>query len=383
MVQDPASVLLQDIQDEIAYILTLQRTNGAFIDGPGSNMINPYRNNAAALSLLQGEKPELTAVARYLGWYFGHVNKGNRFSLLDLPGSIYDYIDDGSQTDRSTHNYDSVDSYVATFLSLCLHYAEKGGCAEILNQNRQSLNLLVGAMKGLLDRWLTWDKPHFWKIKYLMDNCEVFKGFKDAAALFRVYLNDKTAADRCNLDADKVREAIHGQLRKLDDSQYYWAKGMLPWPRSVNWKIWYPDSVSQIYPLLFQVDYPDHPIAVRLFEELHEQHQGWKEFNYALAHGEKFKAGTDTSVYPWCLVGYVSAIMDQVYQHDERVRENNIRRTRDFYINVKTDIVAKNHSPFRVNNSGVYWTIEESAWYIFMLSQIVQNGWTGTTAWSE
>jgi len=380
--QDPASVLLQDLEDEVAYILTLQKTNGAFVDGPGSNMINPYRNNAAAMSLLQGTKPELAAVAGYLGWYFGHINEGSGYSSLDLAGSIYDYIDDGLPSDKSAHNYDSADSYAATFLSLCLQYAKKGGDAEILDQNRQSLKSVVSAMEGLLDQWLTWDKPYFWKVKYLMDNCEVHKGFKDAAVLFRTYLNDTAAADKYDLEARMIRDAIQGQLRKPDNSQYYWVKGWLRWPRAVNWKIWYPDSVSQIYPILFQVIYPYDPIAIRLFENLHEQHRGWSDFNYAAAHSEKFKAGSNASVYPWCLVGYVSALMDQVYQDDERARENNIRRTRDFYTNVKTKIIERSHEYFRVNNTAVCWTIEESAWYVCMLSQIMQNGWTDTVAWS-
>jgi len=116
-------------------------------------------------------------IRRYLEWYLAHLEDPDVYGLR---GTVYDYEVRGEE-EVPLHQYDSSDAYAPTFLSLVKLYVQVFGDGGWAKGIGEGLEMVAGAILGTLQKdGLTWARPD-WKVKYLMDNCEVFRGLKDLA----------------------------------------------------------------------------------------------------------------------------------------------------------------------------------------------------------
>ncbi len=241
------------ISSQTAYILSLQKPSGAITiwkdAWDGSNTINPYFANTAAMALLDAN-PTLhkTAVKKYIDWYFSKLNWPDTDGLY---GTVYDYAwKNGVETAKWT--YDSVDSYNATFLSLLRKYYEKTRDTTIFTTGNRAylVDMIGGTIVQLQDpnTKLT-NATKSYPIQYTMDNAEVSKGLADAAYIFSVVYRNQTSSLYYSTKATEVKNAIQSRLYSVLTNTY------LPYFGSAapNLKNWYPDSQAQLFPTLFWV----------------------------------------------------------------------------------------------------------------------------------
>jgi hypothetical protein len=154
----------------------------------------PYFANHSALALLAAHAragrnvEDVKRAARWLGFYAARQSP--------TTGYITDYRGSRSRgAFYSTGQFDSVDAYASTLLQLAQRYrAEVSGLA--LDERRELETLLspmvlrhaatlaLKAIESVTDAdGLTWAKPDY-KVKFLLDNVEVYGGLRAGEAFF-------------------------------------------------------------------------------------------------------------------------------------------------------------------------------------------------------
>jgi hypothetical protein len=196
----------------------------------------PYFSNYAATAML-GDPSCYPLVERYLDWYL---------RSLERDGTILDYSY-GSNLNFKTARPDSEDAYVGTFLALACLYHKKAGQAGWIKKILPSLKKVAGSIINLMDRdGLTFALAGY-KVKYLMDNCEAYRGLADFAELLQS-LGDREATYFGSV-AGKIAGGIERQLWNKRKSCYYASK--IGWlSRGANLKNFYPDAACQSFPVL-------------------------------------------------------------------------------------------------------------------------------------
>jgi len=318
---------------EAEWIAGLQLASGAvpMYSAPNHNngtqyKIVPYFAHFGLLGLL--EKPEhAPVVRRYADWYFAHLN---REPAEGVPaGSVFDYTADADRrTETPTGDFDSTDSYAATFLSLLRKYAEATGDEAYLIAHRDDIFLVAEAMVATKEKdGLTWAKPSY-RVKYLMDNSEVYMGLADMEWICRNVFGDEAAAEVWRKHKEEVYAAIRDDLWNESRQAYAVAKmedGKLHTP---DWTRFYPDATAQLFPIWTGVLEPDSDRAKELYERFNEHFPGWVK----LDKGDAF---------PWAIIAYTAAVMGD--------RE----RTDQFLDAVQKSFIEKGHPwPWYVMESG-------------------------------
>ncbi len=239
------------LQAEAQAIMARQLADGAYnmslptgSDGSFQNgqplWIEPYLGLQAAQAMLlaydiEGDAAYLASAKSYIEWYVAH---------LEADGTVFAYT--GTYPSySSTNNYDSTDSYAAEFLTLANMYFARTLDTTFLNWAWSYVPTVVGAMELTLDTQdgLTYAKPGN-DFKYLMDNTEVFLGFKNAA-LLAFAANDTAKYADWNSKAYNVQTGIE-TMYLLADGRYAWAKssnGAL----STDWVNVYADGDAQMF----------------------------------------------------------------------------------------------------------------------------------------
>lgn len=286
----------------VELIRQAQRSSGAIAMTPGGSAINPYFANLSARALLKAPD-NLAVVEAYMDWYLGHLNQD---------GTIDDYrVEAGAEV--TTGDYDSSDSYAATFLSLVDAWVAAGGNPEWVRRNRAALDRVAGAIVAVTDRdGLTWAKPGY-PAKLLMDNCEVYRGWTDWAHLLDG-LGDRRGARTARERAERIRRG----LAKLKQPAGLWAwaltkEGTAAPPDMTQF---YPDAVAQLFPLIFGLTTDDAG-----YHAFDASHPAWRNL----------EAGD----FPWLLPIYAAALAgDQpaVEQALAAVREGHQDLTWPWYI---------------------------------------------------
>ncbi len=168
--------------------------------------INPYYSNLAAAGLVKDPQRHVQ-VQQWMQWYINHLNWPDKWGIY---GTMYDYnIVNGQEV--SDGDADSTDSYAATFLSLAWAYYQTGDPAG--QTYVRGLAYQLDAIGGVLVQTqqpdgLTWAKPDY-QIKYLMDNCEAYRGLRDLASLFQA-LGDTAKQAHYTAAADSMLQGIQG-----------------------------------------------------------------------------------------------------------------------------------------------------------------------------
>ncbi|MCL6580425.1 MAG: hypothetical protein K6U08_02260 [Firmicutes bacterium] len=278
-------------------ILASQTSSGALRLKPSDERVIPYFANLACLGLVR-ERPQ--EVRAYLEWYLGHLNRPDRAGLV---GTVYDHEVDGAGEERSTGRYDSADAYAATFLTLVREYVEATGDLDFVRERLGDLTLVASVIRVLQDQdgliWATAARRE----KYLMDNCECFRGLVDWAAVLETLGHDQEAAD-IRAAAGQVRQAVITRLWNPKLGNFDWGIYTLWLPggrrveitRPSSWRRWYPDAVAQLFPVVSGLLKPQDKRAKALYESFNAWHPGW------VVHDKD-------DPHPWAIVGYAAALM--------------------------------------------------------------------------
>ncbi|MFD2371435.1 hypothetical protein ACFSO0_16030 [Brevibacillus sp. GCM10020057] len=281
------------VEGQKAYLLACQLPSGAFRLSPKSDQINPYFANLALISLVQLREWE--PVRRYVDWYLHHVGEHGYINDFRLKGT--EEVDTGKA--------DSEDSYHATLFSLLAAWIRASKETEWLTYRGKELAALMQAVGRLQQKdGLTWAKRSY-RVKYLMDNCEVAKGFEDAAFVFSM-LGDEDAEQEAARRAAACRKGIRSMYCPRRKSFAVYDN------RYPGWRKWYPDVTSQAFPIMYGSAPPDE--AASLYAKITE----------AFPHFETFQTG---DLYPWMSMGEAARLMG-----DWRRVETMLSTAVDLYI---------------------------------------------------
>ncbi|MBE3577237.1 MAG: hypothetical protein IMX00_06055 [Limnochordales bacterium] len=290
------------IAEEQEWIVSTQLAEGPF---PTGKRVVPYFANFATYGLLlsptDGEKYG-PAVRRHLEWYLSKLERPDRFGVR---GTVYDYELSWTGKLESKEDYDSSDSYGATFFSALYRYYKATGDRAFVVSHRAELEEIAGAVLATQEPdGLTWAKVNY-KMKYLMDNAEVYRGLLDLAALYREAIGDIERAVHYENEAARIRDAIEKKMWKGD--HYTLALDAAGRALPFNGKKWYPDATSQLFPIWLGVIDPSGEKASRIYQRFCADQPGWVEL-------EK------DDPFPWAQVGYTAALVGDYQRADAYVR---------------------------------------------------------------
>jgi hypothetical protein len=421
-----AAVVRNPAQLEADWIVSTQFADGAIPTHPDDMVIMPYYANLAATSILRYSSASgaayHTKAKAWIQWYFNHMNiAADKFGL---EGSMYDwkfsggtttglmYWKETSATDSTLipangpvdgePDYDSSDSYAATLMSLANAYWDTPGSDHaFITSNRYFLTFVMNALTTTIDTAgnttmnhvssdnLSWAKPlcvtgpnrpRFGCVdrsKYLMDNAEVAKGLKDAAALWqKAFRPGGTWVDGdasysyalWNGDATLVQNATLTTLKRTATSatsslEFYTSRepyvaGYPEFP-TPSYTVWYADSAAQAWPTLFGLLTPTHATSVAVRTKLNAR---WA----ACARPVKASCARDWPTMknvdaptPWTEIGYFSAVTGP---HTGAVSTDTLALAQDAYVRANlTNVVG-------VRPGG--WDVREAGWYIRLREQL-------------
>lgn len=288
--------------------------NGEYIDKktnvyvPAKYAIIPYLSNFAALALTK-DPAQHNKVKLYMQWYFNHLNWTDTNGIY---GTVYDYKITDNGVESTDKTYDSIDSYAASFIMLARAYWDTGDktAQQFLLGNKYQLDVIGNVMVNSIDSSdnLTWAKPN-WPHKYLMDNCEVYKGLSDMAYLFK-QMGDNGGGTWYEVYANRIKTAITNK-ELANGEEFYNDKYcyFLNWSKSSpNWKQWYYDghggASAEIYPILFGVINPSEDRTQNIYKKI-------CQFDWV-----NLKVDT----FSWSQMGYVALKMNQKATVDTFVR---------------------------------------------------------------
>ena len=283
-------------ETETAWLASLQLDNGAIPMTPVKNgevRMNPYFADFAALALLEKADEYADEVRAYMDWHFEHLNTAET-DYNGVDGTIYDYlieVKNGKVAGETiamykrNYSYDSTDSYAATFLSVLNKYYNETGDSEYIISHAEEIERIINAMFATYHKGMTYAKPD-WKVKYLMDNCEVYEGLLDAVELYGNVLSGlgadyKATADKCAACAAEVADTIESQLWMPMLSHYQ----VGAWKNSgitsdvFYWGKYYPCATAQLFPIIHGLIAPDTERANKLYDEFCESYK-WECFEY-------------------------------------------------------------------------------------------------------
>ncbi|WP_152391977.1 S-layer homology domain-containing protein [Paenibacillus guangzhouensis] len=334
-VANDTSARYQKIIDaEAEWIASLQFDNGAIptyskaIDSyNGKYKVIPYFTHIALLGLL--EKPEYAnIVKKYMDWYFAHLNEGKGPDAPD--GSVYDYVvETDRQTETPTLDFDSTDSYASTFLNVLRKYAEVTGDTAYVAEHKEQVLKIASAMLSTQEAdGLTWAKPTY-RVKYLMDNTEVYRGLIDMAWIAEHIFGDTAEAARFEAIKEQVHTAIQSELWLEQKNMYSPGKTDSGTLLNPDWRTFYADATAQISPIWAGVIAPDSERAIQLYNSFNEHHPGWP----TLAKSDAF---------PWAILASAAALMGDKVRVDQ------------FLQSIEATYVDKDHPwPWYVMESGL------------------------------
>lgn len=272
------------------YVSQFSQSDGAILYAPTE--IEPYYANIAATGMTKdpARMPQVTA---WIKWYINHLNWPDRWGLY---GTMYDYsVSNGAES--ATQNADSTDSYAATFLTLVWNAWQSGNASArsyILGLSYQ-LDVIGGVLiQTQQSDGLTWAKPDY-QIKYLMDNCEAYRGLRDLASIYQSAFGDITKAAYYNAAADHMLNGILSMWLNGRWAVYKDGIGRLAAP---NLGTWYADASAQVFPVLMGVVNSSDYRAQQAYAAFNAAWPGWTKLSF-----------NSQDPFPWCLLANAAAAM--------------------------------------------------------------------------
>lgn len=290
----------QSIADsEAEWIKGLQLSNGALAFRPkedGTAVINPYFADYSAMALLRAGDGKAYAgeVKEYLKWHFSHLNDSST-DKNGIDGTIYEYeaeLKDGVVAAETTERqYDSVDSYAASFLALLWDYYRYTGDSRFLMEQYDEILRVLNAIDETMEDGLTVTKPDY-PVKYLMDNSEVYEGLVCAVSLYdNVFLPGLKQSTGEYEEAQKMYDKLIKQkdtlYKNIEDKMWnepegHYATGIQNGSKAIasfNWSTFYPDAASQLFPIIHGALDRDSGRAKKLYETFGKNFS-WEDFEH-------------------------------------------------------------------------------------------------------
>ncbi len=283
------------------WVAQFSKADGALLYTPQA--INPYYSNIAAIGMAK-DPNRMPQVLAWMKWYINHLNWPDKWGLY---GTTYDYtVSNGIAT--STKNADSTDSYAATFLTLVWNGWLSGDA-----QTRSyitSLSYELDVIGGVLTKTqqsdgLTWAKPDY-QIKYLMDNCEAYRGLRDLASIYKNAFGDTTKAAYYNSAADRMQAGILGMWMNGKWAVYKDGIGRLAAP---NLGTWYADASAQVFPVLMGVVNSSDSRAQQSYAAFNAAWPNWPSLSF-----------NSQDPFPWCLIVDGAAAMGDKSRVDTYIK---------------------------------------------------------------
>lgn len=333
--QERISFYKNMIKNESDWLTTLQLDNGAvgMTNDTWQRTINPYFAEITMLALLDSGKTYANNVKKYMDWHFDHLNTA-KTDYNGVDGTIYDYeiVTTGGGTtnviseevkynDKGKPQYDSTDSYAALFLSVLWRYYEETGDAAYIKANYSDINRIVNALFATMDNGLTWAKPDY-RVKYFMDNAEVYEGLVDAAKLYEKVLvpafssgsSEKAGATAKLKQITEGRDLVYATIEKVfwneKDGYYYSSCTGKSSVASFNWNTFYADATCQAFAITTGLLDPNSARAQRI----------WKNFNsrYAGQGKQHNWPGFDIpDSFYWSVLAYSGSLVGDVKNVDD------------------------------------------------------------------
>ena len=294
--------------------------------------IVPYFSAFAVLGIMAADYENAKDITlNYINWYISSMNTAES-DVNGVAGTVYDYyVFVSPEGDKAvqvsyidiygdkTRNYDSTDSYASTFMQILSAYTQKYD-STFLNDKKDLLETLKNVIYSTYCKnvSLTGAKPDY-MVCYLMDNCEVYAGFRDISLLFPEY----------KADAEKFKNGIKASLFS-EDGYYYPAvfeNGKTAYTIDDKTSFdFYPHGTSQLFPVTFGILDPESEEAKAQYELFNS------------VYGQSGKAGKDWTAadcgdaYPWAL------------NLRAAVKMGDYRRSEKFVHYVYTKYIATEHS---------------------------------------
>jgi hypothetical protein len=303
----------QNLAKTSAWLASQQLTDGAIMYTPAQ--IEPYFANLAAIGMLS-DSTRIPQVEAWMQWYIGHFNWPDYNGLY---GTVYDYnISNGVEVNTDTYN--SVDSYAATFLTLAEALWDTGnpGAQAFIRSIGEYDFIVVGnlLLKMQQSNGLLIAQPDY-PVEYLEDDCEDYRGMMDFANLATQAWGDTFTTTLFQTQADTLQSAIQNILYIPASGLYYAYEGAA----APNLGTWFPDSVSQVFPITNGVIAPASSQAKGVYSKFNAAWPGWPQLNHN---------GQD--LFPWALVGYAGYLMGDTANTNAYI--NTIQNQ---YVNVTPD----------------------------------------------
>jgi hypothetical protein len=290
-----APTLAQNYEQNITVTNTWLQTqilpDGAILDT--SSHINPYFANLAALGMLKGDQTRISQVKAWIMWYINHLNWPDYGGIY---GTVYDYTVYG-RAETSTQDYDSADSYAATFLSLTWalwETGESGAQAFIKGIGEYDFNVVGNIITNLQQSTgLVHAKPNY-PIEFTIDNSEDYRGLMDLADLMVAAWGDTNGSDWYIAHATELQNGIQSVLYDSRLKLYYTAVGAA----APNLATWYPDSVAQLSPITNDVIAASSGQAKTIYSKFNGAWPAWDKLSF-----------NSQDVFPWAVVSYAAGLM--------------------------------------------------------------------------
>lgn len=217
---------------------------------------NPYFACLAAQGLLSGyvSEADLDTVGHYIDW---HSQK-----FLEWNGEIPDFTTTNDV--ESIKEPDSVDAYVAVFLSLLCRKAEVTGT--LSKQEREALRLGMRKLDDLTADGLTLVRKEDTRF-YLMDNIEVLACYQDIQCLNKTLTDLDEFTEKAEVRAERTRNAILGKL--WNPKKFCYEVGVQIGGDIIgaaDLERFYPDGVVQIYGTAYGQDLAGRDASEELYE---------------------------------------------------------------------------------------------------------------------
>jgi hypothetical protein len=329
---------------------------------PGdTNTIEPYFANLAAAGWTK-DPAYYSDIQSWMNWYWAHVWWPDpRYN--NLYGAIDDFSVNFSNGTFTESQYppttccpqqkhpDSTDSYAGTLLSLAWEYYQTGDDAHAyITKIQDELNYVgevVVDTKQAND--LTWASPGY-DVEYLMDNTEAYSGLKGLGSIYTALGSDYSQpAAFYQTEAKQMSDGIEASLWSAENNYYYQnTTNSGPTETSrIDWGTWYPDAVSQLYPIANGVISPDSSRAQQLYRTFNA--------HWAIGGSTNWPTLAIPNSFPWALVAYVAVLMGD-------------RGNVNTYINtVQLAYVDNNFNPngaVNPDNVPYAWSCNEAGWFM-------------------
>ena len=264
---------------------------------------------------------------RYIQWHIAHLEEKDYYGVH---GSIYDYYYSILGDERRAYTmeesqgtvdvYDSTDSYAALFFELLLNYYETTGDSSLIT--KELLNLVLSCLEDSLSKdpqilsdpngaLLTVAKPGNYPMEFLMDNCEVYRGFVSLNELC-ISLGYGELAVQANDYAQRIKIGIQAHLYNSAKENYDYA---LANPSDIA-AYYYPDAIAQMFPIIFDIVEPDGQdgIAEKLYTDFKANFPYWTDMKNLHRDGytDKINRGGGASEFPNVLLLKAAVKMDDL-----------------------------------------------------------------------